>query len=110
MKAVRAAETAASMSVAEAPVTVQISDSSLGEGQEMVVEGERGGTHLGFTLVILSPVPLTHSLLMKRPVGWVYSTPLGALSLMERSAMLVERKMLDVEGFAGWKVKGERWI
>lgn len=68
LKASRAAATATSTSSAPAAKTDAISDSSL-----------------GFMLVIFSPdFDLTNSLLMKRPVGWVYLWPLGAVSSMER--------------------------
>ena len=44
--------------------------------------------YVGFMLVTLSPLlDFTHSLLMKRPVGWVYLTPLGAVSSTERPDM-----------------------
>jgi hypothetical protein len=42
--------------------------------------------YVGLIEVIFFPSLLfTHSLLMKRPVGWVYFLPLGAVSSMERS-------------------------
>lgn len=47
--------------------------------------------------ILLLPLDFTHSLLMKRPVGCSYSTPLGALSLM-LAAMMPEVEMnLKVE-------------
>ena len=43
---------------------------------------------MGLMLVIFSPEEdLTNSLLMKRPIGCLYSRPLGALSSMTRSDM-----------------------
>lgn len=46
----------------------------------------------GLMLVIFSPdLAFTHSLLMKRPVGWMYLWPLGAVSSTERSDMLLYR-------------------
>jgi hypothetical protein len=36
----------------------------------------------------------THSLLMKRPVGWVYFLPLGAVSSIERSDILFDVLLL----------------
>jgi len=43
-------------------------------------------TNEGLILVIISPaLPLTHSLLMKRPVGWTYFRPFGAVSSTVRS-------------------------
>lgn len=33
----------------------------------------------------MPPLPLTNSWLMKRPVGWVYFKPLGAVISTERS-------------------------
>ena len=51
--------------------------------------GRRQLTCVGFMLVIISPdFALTHSLLMKRPVGCVYLRPLGAVSSTARSDML----------------------
>jgi hypothetical protein len=54
-------------------------------------------------LEILSPlVDLTHSLLINRPVGCVYLTPLGAVSSTERPDMLrVTIKSLDGAGYLG---------
>ena len=44
---------------------------------------------MGFMLVIFSPfLDLTHSLLMKRPIGCLYLRPLGAVSSISRSDML----------------------
>jgi len=44
-------------------------------------------------VIILPSLLLTHSLLMKRPVGWVYLLPLGAVSSIQRSDIfLVELK------------------
>lgn len=36
---------------------------------------------------------LTHSLLMKRPVGWMYFLPFGAVSSTERSDIVFEVKL-----------------
>ena len=56
-------------------------------------------TYVGFMLVIFSPdFAATHSLLMKRPVGWVYLRPLGAVSSTARS------DMLRVEVVNGWNL------
>lgn len=41
-------------------------------------------------LIFLPSLLFTHSLLMKRPVGWVYFVPLGAVSSMWRSDMVLE--------------------
>ena len=44
-------------------------------------------------VIFLPSLLFTHSLLMKRPVGWVYFLPLGAVSSTERSdILLVELK------------------
>jgi hypothetical protein len=50
--------------------------------------------YVGLIEVIFLPSLLfTHSLLMKRPIGWMYFLPLGAVSSMERSDIfLVELK------------------
>lgn len=46
-------------------------------------------THVGLIEVIFCPFPLfTHSLLINKPVGWVYFFPLGAVNSIERSDML----------------------
>ena len=63
------------------------------------VEGERGGggcreggeglLYVGSMLSIFLPaLEATNSLLMKRPMGWVYLRPLGAVRVMERSDMM----------------------
>lgn len=45
--------------------------------------------YLGFIEVMVSPdLDLTNSLLMKRPRGWVYLRPFGAVSSTKRSDML----------------------
>lgn len=57
-------------------------------------------------LEILSPFEdLTHSLLINRPVGCVYLTPLGAVSSTDRPDMLrVVIKSLEGAGYLGnWK-------
>jgi hypothetical protein len=53
----------------------------------MILEDRmEGPTNEGLILVIFSPeLPLTHSLLMKRPVGWMYFRPFGAVSSTVRS-------------------------
>lgn len=57
----------------------------------------KGETHVGLILVILFPdLDLTNSLLMKRPVGWAYLRPLGAVSSIERSDIFAE---LVLNGF-----------
>jgi hypothetical protein len=50
--------------------------------------------YVGLTEIIFFPSLLfTHSLLMNRPVGWLYFLPLGAVRSMERSDIfLVELK------------------
>lgn len=63
LKAARAAETARSMSSGPAAWTVQISDSSVGF-MEVIFWDVWDGTNVLF---------------MKRPVGWVYFRPLGAV-------------------------------
>lgn len=51
---------------------------------------EGGVSYVGFIEVIFSPdLDLTNSLLMKRPMGCVYLRPLGAVSSMLRSVMMV---------------------
>ncbi len=53
--------------------------------------GERGReANVGLTDVSFCPLLLfTHSLLINRPVGWMYFLPLGAVSSMDRSDILV---------------------
>ena len=47
--------------------------------------------------MIFSPdFDFTHSLLMNRPVGWVYLTPLGAVSSTDKSDMVVLEKRLPI--------------
>ena len=49
-------------------------------------------THVGLMLVILSPfLDFTHSLLIHKPVGCLYFTPLGAVSSTSRSDMLMAK-------------------
>jgi hypothetical protein len=57
---------------------------------------------VNFWLLLL----FTHSLLIKRPVGWVYFLPLGAVSSIERSdiLMVVVAKVLK-DGL--WNVLGD---
>jgi len=65
-------------------------------------------TYVGFMLEILSPFDdLTHSLLMNKPVGCVYLTPLGAVSSTERPDILrVIIKSLEGAGYLGnWNEK-----
>ena len=79
LKAARAASTALSTSSGSAAWTEQISDSSV-----------------GFMEVILLPLDeATNSLLMNRPVGCVYDTPFGAVSLTDRSDIVVIVLKLD---------------
>lgn len=62
--------------------------------------------YLGFMLEILSPFDdLTHSLLMNKPVGCVYLTPLGAVSSTDRPDILrVIIKSLEGAGYLrNWK-------
>jgi hypothetical protein len=57
--------------------------------------------------VILPPLPSTNSLLMKRPVGWVYFKPLGAVSSTERPD-IVKREELVVLGMNGRRAEKEK--
>jgi hypothetical protein len=41
-------------------------------------------------IIFLSSLLLTHSLLIKSPVGWVYFRPLGAVSSSDRSDILFD--------------------
>ena len=55
--------------------------------------------HVGLMLVILSPdFDLTNSLSMKRPIGCLYSRPLGALRLMNRSEVILGQKVKISKG------------
>lgn len=73
-KALRAATTALSTSLALAASTLTISDSSV-----------------GFMLLICVPdVADTHWLFIQSPVGWLYSWPLGVLSFAVSDAILTE--------------------
>ena len=55
--------------------------------------------HVGLMLVILSPdFDLTNSLFMKRPIGCLYSRPLGALRLMNRSEVIMGQKVKRSKG------------
>lgn len=46
-------------------------------------------TYVGLIEVIFAPLLLfTHSLLIKRPVGWIYFRPLGAVSSTDKSDIL----------------------
>jgi len=48
-----------------------------------------GLLYVGFMLSIFSPaLEATNSLLMKRPMGWAYLRPLGAVRVTERSDMM----------------------
>ena len=59
--------------------------------------------HVGLMLIILSPdFDLTNSLFMKRPIGCLYSRPLGALRLMNRSEVILDQW---VNGSKGQKVQ-----
>lgn len=94
LKALRAAATALSTSSGSAASTEQISDSSLQTTVRTGLRADSEKSYVGFTLVILFPLlDLTHSLLMKRPVGWVYLTPFGAVRSMLRPDMM--RDVLD---------------
>jgi hypothetical protein len=67
-------------------------------------------TYLGFMLEILSPlVDLTHSLLINRPVGCVYLTPLGAVSSTDRPDILrvITVKSLEGAGYLGKEKEAE---
>lgn len=61
------------------------------------LEDSRGSAaYVGLMETIFLPSLLfTHSLLMKRPVGWVYFLPLGAVSSIERSDILAEVLLND---------------
>lgn len=88
-KAVRAAETAVSMSSAEAASTLQISDSSLQQRQCVLEDSLIESSYVGLMLVIFwPPVALTNSLLMNRPVGKVIFLPFGAVRSTLRFAIL----------------------
>lgn len=56
----------------------------------------------------MPPLPLTNSLLMKRPVGCVYFKPLGAVISTERSDIVMggELVVLEIKGWWVEKVKG----
>jgi len=59
------------------------------EGVEDGGDGEEGLLYVGFMLSIFLPaLEATNSLLMKRPIGWVYLRPLGAVRVTERSDMM----------------------
>ena len=91
----RAAETAASMSSAEAASTLQISDSSLRKSQCVLEGGVIDNSYVGLMLVIFwPPVAFTNSLLMNRPVGKVIFLPFGAVRSTLRSVIL---KAVDLE-------------
>lgn len=50
----------------------------------------QGNSYVGLIDVSFWPVELfTHSLLIKRPVGWVYFLPFGAVSSIDRSDMVL---------------------
>jgi len=101
--ALRAALTAVSTSLTDAACTDVIMDSSLYVGYVLISKSifeeklpeklpENAWriviheTYVGLVLTIFPPSEdLTHSLLMNRPVGWVYFRPLGAISSTERS-------------------------
>ena len=60
-------------------------------------------THVGLMLVILSPdLDLTNSLFMKRPIGCLYSRPLGALRLIYRSELMLCQ---EIEGSLSYEVR-----
>ena len=103
LRAVRAAETAVSMSEGEAAWTEVMGVSSLrcwlrrwfllrkdGCIGENEAEGEVGGAYVGFILSIFAPeLDLTNSLLIKRPSGCSYLTPLGAVRVVKRSEDII---------------------
>ena len=47
--------------------------------------------------IFLPSLLFTHSLLMKRPVGWVYYLPLGAVSSTVRSDILTGVLLNDLQ-------------
>lgn len=47
--------------------------------------------------IFLPSLLFTHSLLMKRPVGWVYFLPLGAVSSTVRSDILTGVLLNDLQ-------------
>ena len=50
--------------------------------------------HVGLILVIFSPdLDLTNSLFIKRPIGCLYSRPLGALRLRNRSEVMLGQNL-----------------
>jgi hypothetical protein len=76
-----------------------------------VVQHTKKLTYVGFMLEILSPFEdLTHSLLINRPVGCVYLTPLGAVSSTDKPDILriVTVKNLDGAGYVKEKEAEER--
>lgn len=57
----------------------------------MALEYKDGETYVGLMEVIfLSLLLLTHSLLINKPVGWVYFLPLGAVSSTDKSDILCD--------------------
>ncbi len=45
---------------------------------------------MGLVTVIFSPIlEVRHSLLMNNPIGWLYVTPLGVVSFMNKSEVMV---------------------
>jgi hypothetical protein len=69
---------------------------------------QRGSdAHVGLIEVTFwSLLLFTHSLLMKRPVGWVYFLPLGAVSSIERSDILMAVVLKDLkEGVPGLDIE-----
>jgi hypothetical protein len=60
-------------------------------------KGTCESTHAGSIEVIVPPLPLTNSLLMKRPVGWVYFKPLGAVISTERSDIVKGEELVVLE-------------
>ena len=108
LKALRATFTAISTSSAVAANTLVISDSSLHRSVRSVSVPQMSPSwnfaYVGFMLVIFCPFcDLTHSLLMKRPRGCLYCTPLGALSSTSRSDILhgIVRKEAIYKGLRG---------
>lgn len=85
LKAFLAAATATSMSSGPAACTDAISLSSLYRSISLFSKVSK--THVGLIEVILAPAfDFTNSLLMNRPRGCLYLTPLGAVKSTNRSS------------------------
>ena len=60
-----------------------------------MVVSERENSYVGFTEIIFSPdFDFTNSLLMNKPIGWVYLSPFGAVNSTCRSAIFGVREVL----------------